>query len=780
MAGLAYLSGLAEPGSFGAIPSYWTQAAGWLNAHAGNQAVLVEPGAPFGQYLWGSPLDDVLSPLTSADYAGGTCPTSARPATSGCSTTIDQRLAAGDGSAGLTDLLARMGVKYVVVRNDLDRSALNGAWPARIHQALAESPGVTKVAQFGTFVGSFAPDNAVSHFDAPYPPVEIYQVAGAEPAATVAAGRGHAAGLRRPRVAPHARRREPAGPGREFWGLGSRPVLLNDDGAGQPVAGSVVSDSLRRRVRSFGTIRALVLADADRHPARGDVRGGRRLHRARLDQVPERGPLHRHRGRDRVVLGVRRGGDPRPSGPAGGCRTPRWTGTCSPRWESGSWTGPVGQWIQLKFDAAVDPRTINVAFDASFASGPPVTQVRISTAAGEATDAVAVTSSMQPLRVPPGPTGWLRITVTGLALRPVPPTGAQVGIYDIAVPGVQAARTIVAPAVPGPDPSAVVLAKARAAALRVHAHLDALGLLAPAGRLHRGAVRPRSHLLRDLGRTGRACTVRRSSSTPPLADQFMRLSPDEPQVTASSVVHRRIRRIRPMAAFDGNPATSWVASRVRPAPHAAHPVGRPAHGEPADHRAAAGRLRFLQVQLTGSGGQRRGAWVSRSGWCGSRRCGRARSTITFIPTYSPVQVTGVDIPGVPQVGTPSGTFRLPCGLGPSLTVNGQAVATSVTGSFASLLTERPVQFTACSPVRLAAGANRLVEPASRRVLDPGRGGPGHGRRRLLGRGVPGRAAASCSGRRPRGRCASAPPRAPTWSSTRTSMPAGRRSSAAGR
>jgi arabinofuranan 3-O-arabinosyltransferase len=121
---------------------------------------------------------------------------------------------------------------------------------------------------------------------------------------------------------------------------------------------------------------------------------------------------------------------------------------------------------------------------------------------------------------------------------------------------------------------------------------------------------------------------------------------------------------------------------------------------------------FLKVQLTGSGGQRREAWASNSGVLMFAPMRTSSLALTFMPSYSPVQITGVDIPGVPQLGTPGGTFRLPCGLGPSLTVDGRAVATRVTGSFASLLTERPVQFTACSPVPLAAGANRLVEPVT--------------------------------------------------------------------
>ena len=122
LAGLAVpalATGLASAGSFGQVPSYWVSAADWLTAHAGNQAVLVEPGAPFGQYLWGSPMDDVLQALTNVDYAERNLAVVGSVGNERLLNAIDQRLAAGDGSAGLTEVLARMGVKYVVVRNDL-------------------------------------------------------------------------------------------------------------------------------------------------------------------------------------------------------------------------------------------------------------------------------------------------------------------------------------------------------------------------------------------------------------------------------------------------------------------------------------------------------------------------------------------------------------------------------------------------------------------------------------------------------------------------------------
>ena len=85
---------------------------------------------------------------------------------------------------------------------------------------------------------------------------------------------------------------------------------------------------------------------------------------------------------------------------------------------------------------------------------------------------------------------------------------------------------------------------------------------------------------------------------------------------------------------------------------------------------------------------------------------------SFSQVQAPLQITDVTIPGVPPVGVPSGTFRLQCGLGPLIKLNGQVVRTRVSGSFASLLTGLPLRFTACAPVSLSGGGNRVVEPAT--------------------------------------------------------------------
>ena len=153
----AYVGGLSA-GDFQSIPQYWDEAAGWLNRHAGNQAVLEVPGAPFGEYTWGRPMDDVLEPLFSGDWASRQLSSIGSVGNTRLLDAIDKRLAAGAGSAGLSQVLARMGVRYLVVRNDLLRDGLRGAWPARIHQAISESPGIVRVASFGALpVGSFFP-----------------------------------------------------------------------------------------------------------------------------------------------------------------------------------------------------------------------------------------------------------------------------------------------------------------------------------------------------------------------------------------------------------------------------------------------------------------------------------------------------------------------------------------------------------------------------------------------------------------------------------------------
>jgi len=692
----AYTGGVALTGAFYQIPPYWVNAANWLNRHAGHQAVLVVPGAPFGQYLWGSPLDDVLQPLTKADWAERDVSVIGSPGNERLLAAIDQRIAAGVGSVGLTQLLARMGVRYVVVRDDLSRAMLALTWPAQVNEALVSSPGITRVFRSAQFVGTLAPDDAVNDLDPGYPAVVIYRVAGAEPVATVQP----AAGTLRVYGGPESLLTLA-----DEGLLGTRPVLLNSDSAGLPAASSVVTDSLRRRVRNFGELRrsyspTLTAAQPARtYEAVGDYTEpgwSRYLSVARYQGI-----------RDVTASSSAADIGAIPGQWASGL-LPFAAVDGDPRtmWESGSWAGPAGQWIRLRFASPVDPGSIRVAFAARPSVGPPVTQVAVRTAAGRVTDRVRVTGSPQVLRVPAGATGWMQLTVTGLASPAW--FGSQVAIKEITVPGVRASRLIVAPAV-HPAPATVVLAKAQ----------PWLSGCMPTWLrwvCNPSLINPTEE---QYG-FGHAFTVGASGTTAlrgsavltsaRLASTYLGTNRAGVWVHASSA-YTDSPQDQARAAFDGDPATAWTASATDMRPILTIGWRRPRTVGRITIQVPPGAVGLLQVLITGSDGQVRGGNVGLSGTVRFAPMRTTRLTIRFTPLQGPLQISDVVIRGVPRLGTPRKPLWLRCGLGPALTVDGKPVPTRVWGTYTKLLDQRPLHFAACSPVAIRAGGNQVTEPA---------------------------------------------------------------------
>jgi arabinofuranan 3-O-arabinosyltransferase len=701
--------GLASPGSFSQVPSYWVSAADWVTAHAGSQAVLVEPGSAFAEYTWGSPMDDVLQSLTNADWAERNLEVVGSAGDERLLDQIDQQLAAGDGSPGLTAVLARMGVKYVLVRNDLSGAALAGARPVRIHDALAASPGITLAAQFGPAVGGGTPDNAIADFDTPYPAVQIYRVAGAQAAAVVQP----ASGTLRVYGAPESLitlANEDL--------LGDRPVLLNDDGTGLPVAGSVVTDSLRRRVVNFGQLRAsysptlTANQPASTFLSTSDYANpGWSKYQAVAQYAGVKDVTASSSASDITAF---------PSQwSTGSLPYAAFDGDMATAWESGAFDGPLGQWIQADFTSDIrfgegtspDKDTIGVAFADSSTIGPPPTLVTVTTAAGQVSDPVRITGDLQPLRVPSGASDWLRITVTGLDSSPaISPLGTQVGIASVVVPGVSASRTIVAPSPPGGDPSAVVLAKAQpyqSGCLLTPVRWVCSPQLSNATEEQYGF----DHAFSEPAREPVELRGSAILTNPSLADGYALPAANEPGVTASST-YTNDPRDQPRSAFDGDTATTWVASPADPQPKLTISWGYSRAISQVTIERPPGASGPTQVLIAGSGGQLRGAIVGEDGVVSFAPMKTTSLTFTFTTDQAPVQVSDVVIPGVRPIVTPAVSFQLPCGLGPRLTVNGQSVPTGVSGTFADLLNGTPVQFTACLAVTLGAGTNQVTEPAS--------------------------------------------------------------------
>ncbi|HXZ65628.1 MAG TPA: alpha-(1-_3)-arabinofuranosyltransferase family protein [Streptosporangiaceae bacterium] len=705
----AYVSGLSVQGSFRSVPGYWTSAADWLNRHAGDSAVLEEPGARFGQYTWGSPLDDILQPLFVGDWAASQLGVIGSVGNTRLLEAIDQQMSAGQGSAGLTQLLGRMGIKYVLVRNDLLRADLRQAWPSRIHDAISESPGLVQVARFGR-PGRRPADNAVRDVDPPYPPVEIYQVQGAQPAVVVQP----TAGTLRVYGAPEALLTLA-----DQGILAGRPVLLNTDGPQVRAAATVVTDSLRRRVRNFGEIR-------DDYSA--TLRPGQSLmtFEATADFIEPAWVRYEAVATYTGIANVWAsssdadiGALPNQSG-TGYLPFAAVDGNLKTMWKSGSKSGPVGQWIRIKFDTTIDVSRIRVAFADSPAIGPPVRSVQIRTSAGRLVEPVRATSRYQVLRVPRGPTTWLRLRVVAVGSSSAVVRGSQVGIAEISIPGVHASRTIEAPAVRlpgGGDPTAIVLAKAEpqptgcmltsvrwvcspsleTATEEQYGFDESFTLPRPSSAsLSGSAVLTSTSLIQRYAFGGQQVVV--SASSTYTAD---------PQDQA-------------YAAFDANQRTTWIsgATDTRPRLTIAWPGARRLSSITVVRPAGATDL--LAVQITGSTGQVRSVILGGPGR-------EERETIRFAPmttssltlTFSaddgngPVQITDVQIPGVHQlVAHPTAPLRLGCGSGPALQVNGTPVPTRVSGTIADILDSRPMAFTACSTVPMEAGRNLVTEPAS--------------------------------------------------------------------
>jgi arabinofuranan 3-O-arabinosyltransferase len=700
----AFVGGLSPRGDFVGVPQYWRQAARWLNKHAGNSAVLEEPGSQFGEYIWGRPMDDVLQPLFDGDWASRQLSAVGSVGSTRLLNAIDQRMAAGDGSAGLTQVLERMGVRYIVVRNDVLRADLQGAWPARIHQAISESPGIVRVAQFGTLpIGNFGPDDAVSNFDSPYPPVEIYQVRGAQAPAVVT----------------------PASSAMRVYGgpealltladqglLRGRPVLINSDSPGVTARWNVITDSLRRRVVNFGELRS------DYSPT---LAAGAQLRTFEVvpDYMEPAWQRFESVARYYGILNVTASSsdaditaNPAQSG-TGLLPYSALDGDLRTMWESGGLRGPVGQWIRVDFLQPVSTRTIRVAFVDNPDIGPPVTAVTITTAAGKLTDRVRATGAYQTLAVPSGPSSWLRVTVARTERMNRPAIGRQVGIVEIAIPGVSASRTIVAPTVAlpgGAGPASVVLAKAEpqpsGCMLTSIRWVCSPKLVKPTEEQYGfdesfSASRSGSDSLR-----GRAVLTQDS-----LIARYAWGDRGQPVVTGAPG-YTPDPEDQPQSAFDGNSQTTWVAGALNRAPRLriSWTKVKTISGITITRPPAADAP--MPVLIIGSNGQvRGGVAVGPKAVLKFAPMRTSSLGLRFTPPALPLQVTDVRIPGVrPLVSGGSATFELPCGFGPRVQVNGTVLATRATGTYTGMLTGQPLRFSACGPVAESAGMNRVVEP----------------------------------------------------------------------
>ncbi|MBV9796071.1 MAG: DUF3367 domain-containing protein [Actinobacteria bacterium] len=719
---LPFLNGqVLQPGSFSSIPSYWQQAASFMATHAKDQTTLVVPADAHGIYTWGQPIDEPLEPLASSPWTED----SLVPYSGGGATSFvagaEQAIESGTAQPGLAAYLARAGIRYLLVRNDLDPAQLGYVSPTVVHAALAGS-GFTRVASFGSPLppppagqGTSLQVQAISPA---YPPVEIYQAKSSSlrpsgpvsvlPADDTALVDGGPAALQQLEA-------------QGLVGAQQSAIVAGQDGAGAPAATSQdVTDGNRRADTSFGQTddnTSYTYTATGTNPPDDPLGAAGQAPRQLL---PAGTAGHQ-------TVAVLRGAKDVTASSAGswlweypqGDPVNAFDGDPGTAWVEGT-TRAAGQWLQIDFTHPMDvgtPVDIKLLDDIP---RPVATRLTVTTATGQVDTATQVTAATQHLNIPSGTTSWLRITID--ATKGGTAGGPGAGISGVAIPGVWVTRFLQpSQTAAGPTPS---FSFERATS-------SSIGLpgQSPEPALNRTFTTASRQRFQVAG----TATAVPGAALNALLDS---LGPRHPQLTISaSSTFGGLPAFRAQNLLDGSAATGWVA---------AGPDARL-------HLAWAGKHEISEIDLTAAttGIAAQPTRVKISSPAGTRDVPvPAGGVLRFAPldtsqltlsfpgveattAYNPlvgrtqqlpVGLAEVTVPALSSLTTAvpgaSTKFTLACGQGPSVTVDGKTYPTSVSGTVADLTGFKAL------PVHLCTSGTALTLPAGRHWLtSPGDGLP---------------------------------------------------------
>ncbi|KAA1429048.1 alpha-(1-_3)-arabinofuranosyltransferase domain-containing protein [Nocardioides antri] len=666
------------------IPGHWQQAQAYLAEHAAGGAdggrTLVVPGSRFAQHPWGWTLDEPLAILGGAPMVSRT----QVPLIPGESirylSALDQLIATGQATEALVDQLARAGITHVVLRRDLLRSVTGSPHPGAAAVSLSRA-GLDRVAGFG----SDAEGAAIEVFEVPER-LPVLRATSLEDVVTV---RGAAESLL-------------AVEGGGLVATGVPTVLEGEPGWGREA--TVVTDSDQRRERAFGNndeaVSAVMTADepwrVDR--AAHDFPGG-----------PGEQVVAEYDGLTSVTASTAQGYADNygpvlvQAGPAAAI-----DGDLDTQWVSSQSGDPEEQWLRLEF---TEPRAVHEVTVTPVADDPAVVPIRmLEVVAGSQRVRVDVNTSGVPavVELDGSEVGAVEVRVVAAASAD---RGARVALREVAVDRLRPDRTLVLPGsvpdsaswsfstTPGRRACFVVLDAPDCNVARIRSPEEKSGL-------------DRTFTLagpQQVTLTGHVV----ARSTPAAASLLDRVE-RRPPVGASSA-YGGDPRVAARFAYDREPTTAWVSANGDLYPTLTFRWKRPRRitaitVAAADNAPSAAVLTAhgdtQQVALTGDTAVR----------IEPVRTRRLLVRFEKAPDAPHVVVPEIELAGWDVTRPVLGHTRTGavCGLGPVLHLDGEEIATRVTGTMADVVNGSPLALEACdertgkrAEVDLRAGEHRL-------------------------------------------------------------------------
>ncbi len=710
------LGTLPPKGAFDKVPEYWAEAAEYLHDR-GDGSSLVVPASSFGSYYWGQPRDEPFQALSQSPWAVRDAVPLAPAATIRLLDEVERRLGRGEGGPGLASLLQRLGVRHLVVRNDLDYARAGSARPVLVHEALAETAGVQRSASFGPPVGGGSrPGFRIdAGLDLPYPAVEVFDVEGesarvrAVPVSSATVLYGGPESLAALAEAGHG-------------GVG--PVVLAPDvpdgwGVTDPPAQTVLTDGYRWREVDFGRVNdnfsGVLTPDEPLHlgnPAR--------------DYLPWDLPLA---ASVRAMRGeVSASSSMSDAGTLGGARPQQQPlaavdGDLATWWSSSEAAGAVGEWLQV--DAGREVIASGARLDLrKDAFGTFPSRLLVTTDHGQTEVRVADPDGTVVLPIIGGRTTKLRVEPLAMSDGG---QGLAFVVAELVVPGAKPTRPLVVEA--GPTaPDAIVLQAdlGRPGCVQVGRRpLCAEGLARPAEEQSRI-----DRLVTSAPGVWAVSGLASPRPGPALEAKLAEGSEVSVSATSSAVADPRGSA---RTVLDGDVETGWVAAAGDRAP--ALTVGlkesRSISGVSITLDPALAASTPTSIRVAGEGGEVRGGLLRDDGTLTFDRPLRSSSfEVAFLgirPEASfdpytrrtdllPVGVSELALLGAEELSTAVGVsapFVSDCGEGPELVVDGRRVQTTVVTDRVSVERLQPAHWQVCGEKNLVlAEESRVTLEAS--------------------------------------------------------------------